>query len=83
MGRLLLILAIAGVAYYLYRRLTGGNAAAGNGNPTTTRPADAPPVTRCAQCGVHAPEESGVRYQNLFFCTPEHLQEYLRKGGPG
>lgn len=83
MGRLLLILAIAGVAYYLYRRLTAGNQNSGNDSQAATRTTDAPAVKRCAECGVHAPEEGGVRYQNLFFCTPEHLQAYLRKGGPG
>lgn len=83
MGRLLLILAIAGVAYYLFRRLTAGNRTSGGDGPAATRAADAPSVKRCAECGVHAPEESGVKYQNLFFCSPEHLQAYLRKGGPG
>lgn len=88
MGRLLLILAIVGVAYYLYRRLTSGNRSAGNRSAggdshAATRAADAPPVKRCAECGVHAPEEGGVHYQNLFFCSPEHLQAYLSKGGPG
>ncbi|MFP5383912.1 MAG: PP0621 family protein [Gammaproteobacteria bacterium] len=83
MSRLLLILAIAGVAYYLYRRLTAGNSSSGGDRPAATRAADAPPVKRCAECGVHAPEEGGVHYQNLFFCSPEHLQAYLSKGGPG
>lgn len=83
MGRLLLILAIAGVAYYLFRRLTAGNSTSGSDRPAPTRAPDAPPVKRCAECGVHAPEDGGVQYQNLFFCSPEHLQEYLRKGGPG
>lgn len=83
MGRLLLIVAIVGVAYYLYRRLTAGNRTSGSDNQAATRAADASQVKRCAECGVHAPEEGGVRYQSLFFCSPEHLQEYLRKGGPG
>lgn len=77
MGRLLLILAIAAVGWYLYRRLTMG------APPPASTPPPAPPgaMLRCAECGVHAPEASGVRYQTLFFCSPEHLSEYVRKHG--
>lgn len=85
MARLLLIVLIAAVGWYLYRRLTlgGGNASAG-GSPGAPGPATPPPVMqRCAECGVHAAESAGVRYQNLFFCSPEHLDAYLGKHGRG
>lgn len=80
MGRLLLIAAIVAVGWYLYRRLV---IRPGSANPPATPPVatgeDA--VTRCAQCGVHVPDKSGVRYQTLFFCSPEHLNEHLRQQG--
>jgi len=77
MIRLILIVAIAAVAWYLYRRITRGN------SPTNT-PA-APPantqdiVRQCDHCGVHVPESNGVRYQSQFFCCPEHMNEHINK----
>lgn len=79
MGRLLLFAAIAAVAWYLFRRLA--NPPAGVGQPPAPQSPQQAPVTRCAECGVHAPENAGVRYQNLYFCCPEHLNDYVRKLG--
>lgn len=80
MIRLLLLVAIATVAWYLYRRIKTGAGTPTNGNdatpPTTS---DQHIVRRCDQCGVHVPESTGVRYQEQFFCCPEHLNENLRK----
>lgn len=76
--RLLLIAAIIGVVWYLFRRLS----------PTTKAQQQAPPPTsanpqaamdRCLECGVHAPEDSGVRYQQAFFCCPEHMNKHIKK----
>lgn len=82
MSRLLLLVAIAAVAWYLFRRLR--NPPPGQANPPAgpqSGPAQSP-ITRCTECGVHAPESNGVHYQNLFFCCPEHLNDYVRKRGP-
>lgn len=79
MARLLLILAIAAVGWYLYRRLKAGGPPATPGQPPAGQ--KQPAMLRCAECGVHAPEGSGVRYQSQFFCSPDHLAEYLRKHG--
>ncbi|MFZ5757699.1 MAG: PP0621 family protein [Pseudomonadota bacterium] len=74
--RLLLLAAVAAVAWYLYRRLTA-------------RPAGQPPaapqarISPCAECGVHAPENTGVHFRDHFFCSPEHLQSWLKKNNPG
>lgn len=81
--RLLLLVAIAIAGYVLFRRLLGRGQARGDQPPSSPPAPDVAPVTRCARCGVHAPESGGVRYQNLFFCSPDHLQAYLKKGGPG
>ena len=47
MGRLLLFVAIAAVAWYLFRRLANPPAAGGS----QPQPPQAP-VTRCAECGA-------------------------------
>ena len=78
MARILLLIAIVAVAWYLYRRLT---ARPGGGTPSTPTAANPDAVTRCEECGVHVPEKNGVRYQERFFCSPEHLNEYRRKNG--
>lgn len=79
MVRLLLLIAIAAVAWYLYRRIV----VAPKIPPTTPPPpaAGPDPVTRCEECGVHVPEKNGVRFQDKFFCGPDHLNSYLRKNG--
>ncbi|MFZ5697300.1 MAG: PP0621 family protein [Pseudomonadota bacterium] len=81
MSRLLLLVAIAAVAWYLFRRLRNP--------PGQAKPPAGPqsgsaqsPITRCTECGVHTPESNGVHYQDLFFCCPEHLNDYVRKRGP-
>lgn len=79
MIRLLLIVAIVAVGWYLYRRLIAGPG-------TTGQPPAAPgggKIAKCDECGVHAPEQDGVQYQTRFFCCPEHLQSWLKKNGPG
>lgn len=78
MVRLLLLIAIAAVAWYLYRRIV----VAPKIPPPTPPPEAGPdPVTRCEECGVHVPEKNGVRFQDKFFCSPDHLNSYLRKNG--
>jgi uncharacterized protein len=80
MVRLLLIAAIAAVAWYLYRRIVvkpSGTKA----TPPTPAANGQDTMTRCEHCNIHVPEKSGVRYQELFFCSPEHLNEHLRKQG--
>jgi len=81
MARIFLLIAIAAVGWYLYRRLV---VRPGNANPPAPPAAPgADTVTRCAHCGVHVPDKSGVHYQSLFFCSPDHLNEYLRQQGKG
>lgn len=80
MGRLLLFVAFAAVGWYLFRRI--GQASAGApGNPPPRGTGTAPAMLRCAECGVHAPEDTGVRYQGNFYCCPEHMNDHLRKLG--
>lgn len=79
MIRLLLIVAIVAVGWYLYRRLIAGPARTGEQPPA----APAGKISPCDECGVHAPESDGVQFHGKFFCCPEHLQSWLKKNGPG
>lgn len=81
MSRLLLLAAIVAVGWYLYRQWN--LPAGGQGGAPGTPPQAPPPqnVTRCLECGIHVPESNGVRYQNMFFCCPEHMNSWLRKQG--
>lgn len=76
--RLLLIAAIVAVGWYLYRQWTRpGSSQEGVGTP----PAEPPAMAKCEECGVHVPASGGVRYQDHFFCTPQHLQDWVRRQG--
>ncbi len=79
MSRLLLLVAIVAVGWYLYRQWNLPDA--GRGSTPGGSPPPPQPVSRCLECGVHVPENNGVRYQNMFFCCPEHMNSWLRKQG--
>ena len=36
------------------------------------------PMVRCANCGLHLPDDRAVREGNLWYCSQAHLQQ-----GPG
>lgn len=76
--RLLLTIAIVVVGWYLYRQWTRP-ATPGNGDGVA--PGRAPMVNKCEECEVHVPASGGVHYQGHFFCTPQHLQDWLRRNG--
>lgn len=80
MGRLLLFVLVAAVAWYVFRRL-GNPPPAGNPPPPAGQPPATAHMSMCAECGAHAPDNTGVRYQNLFFCSPEHLNAWLARNG--
>ncbi|MFZ5722050.1 MAG: PP0621 family protein [Pseudomonadota bacterium] len=78
MIRLLLIAAIVGVGWYLYRQWSrSGSTPAGTAGSPPAQPQTA--IAKCEECGIHAPENTGVRYQDHFFCTPDHLQAWMRR----
>jgi uncharacterized protein len=79
--RLLLIAAIVWVAWMLYRRLNPARPPAGD-QQGSQAPANEQ-MARCEQCGVHAPESTGVRYQNLFFCSAAHFEDWRRQNESG
>lgn len=35
-------------------------------------------MKRCAECGVHLPEQEALTYQTLSFCCNDHKKLYLK-----
>lgn len=74
MFRLLFWIALITAAVWLWRRLKRPIAA-----HKTTPNDDAPaPMVRCAQCGVHVPQQQALSADNRWYCSQAHLQQ-----GPG
>ena len=69
--RLLFWIALIAAAFWLWRRLVQKKAAA-KPHQTTL------PMVRCAQCGLHLPDNRALRQGNLWYCSQAHLQQ-----GPG
>ncbi|MCP2074529.1 UNVERIFIED_ORG: uncharacterized protein J2Y77_003965 [Pseudomonas lini] len=50
-------------------------------NGRTSRPTqeqDAPPMVRCAHCGVHLPRDRALALEQQWYCSQAHLEQ-----GPG
>ena len=69
MSRLLLLIAIVIVVYWLFRSYRKGNTPARN-NPA------AEDMVRCAHCGVHLPKGESIVADGLIFCCAEHRDIY-------
>lgn len=46
--------------------------------PTSTKTTPDTTMKRCAECGVHLPEQEALSYQTLHFCCNEHKKLYLK-----
>jgi uncharacterized protein len=71
LGRLLLLLAIVALVFWLlrgYRRSLDGK--------EKTRRAEIEDMVRCAQCGVHLPRSESIESGDRFFCSAEHRRSY-------
>lgn len=71
MSRLLLLVAIVVVVYWLFRSYRKGNTPEKN-NPV------AEDMVRCAHCGVHLPKGESIGVDGLTFCGTEHRDLYRR-----
>jgi uncharacterized protein len=74
MGRLLLLILLAVVALFVWRKLTAR--AAGMPAAKDERPAEA--VVACAHCGLHVPASEALRDGDHVYCCPEHLRRGSR-----
>jgi len=67
--RLLFWIALIAAVVWLWRRLR---------SPRTEAPpkvADAPPMVRCAHCGLHVPAVEAVSHEQRWYCSRQHLEQ--------
>ena len=69
MSRLLLLIAIVIVVYWLFRSYLKGN------TPQSHNQA-AEDMVRCAHCGLHLPKGESIVADGLTFCCAEHRDAY-------
>ncbi|OUR87426.1 hypothetical protein A9Q81_25960 [Gammaproteobacteria bacterium 42_54_T18] len=50
----------------------------GSSLPTTIDTSSENNMKRCAECGVHLPEQEALTYQTLSFCCNDHKKLYLK-----
>jgi uncharacterized protein len=43
--------------------------------PRTPGEQDAPPMVRCAHCGVHLPRDRALSLQQQWYCSQAHLEQ--------
>jgi uncharacterized protein len=72
MSRLILYIAIAAVAYYLYRSLR-------RPKPAQQRRVRAHDTVRCEHCGVHIAADEAVNDGPHHYCSEEHRRLALHK----
>jgi len=66
MGKLLILVLVGLVAYFLWRGLRRG------GEATRKPPTDGERMVDCSQCGVHLPVSEAVEARGRYFCSDEH-----------
>ncbi|HSC82164.1 MAG TPA: PP0621 family protein [Pseudomonas sp.] len=71
MFRLLFWIALITAAVWLWRRLKPSPSA----KAQTAREDAAAPMVRCAQCGVHIPQQQALAEGRLWYCSQAHLQQ--------
>ncbi|KIP89332.1 PP0621 family protein [Pseudomonas fluorescens] len=73
MLRLLFWIALIFAAIWLWRKFK-----APASSTRSPREQDAPPMVRCAHCGVHLPRDRALGNQQQWYCSQAHLEQ-----GPG
>ncbi|MCX7079704.1 MAG: PP0621 family protein [Pseudomonas sp.] len=74
MLRLLFWIALIAAAVWFWRKFKAGPASVAN----TPSEQSAPPMVRCAHCGVHLPRDRALSLQQQWYCSQAHLEQ-----GPG
>lgn len=69
MSRLLFLLALAVVGYYLYRRLI-----ARPSGDTQRPPVRELDMVRCDHCGIHLPAAESLTHRGRRYCSREHME---------
>ncbi|MDU9025468.1 PP0621 family protein [Pseudomonas corrugata] len=73
MLRLIILFAVVASAIWIFRNVKPKASAA-----QSSREQDAPPMVRCAHCGVHLPRDRALPLQQQWYCSQAHLEQ-----GPG
>lgn len=73
MARLLILIALFSLAWWLWRRFSRPK------NTTSkTQPPREQPMVRCAHCGVHVPQAEALAHDNRWYCCRDHLEQDRR-----
>jgi len=71
--RLLFWIALIAAIFWLWKRLS---------KKRPPRPAQtALPMVRCAQCGVHVPQDQALQADEHWYCSRAHLEQGSKPGG--
>ena len=73
MLRLLIFFAVVASAIWIFRKLKNDASTS-----RSSREQDAPPMVRCAHCGVHLPRDRALTLEQQWYCSQAHLEQ-----GPG
>jgi len=74
MFRLLFWIALIAAAVWLWRHFNRPTVAP-KARPQEDEPA---PMVRCAQCGVHVPQDKALAQGERWFCSQAHLEQGQR-----
>ncbi len=74
MSRLLFILAVAAVVYWLVKSYRTGNPGARPSDPAGPRPAE--DMVRCIYCGVHLPKSESIMDGGKYYCCEAHRRAH-------
>lgn len=73
MLRLLFWIALIAAAVWFWRKFKSASSPS-----QAPREQDAPPMVRCAHCGVHLPRDRALALEQQWYCSQAHLEQ-----GPG
>lgn len=70
--RLIILIALVATVFWLWRKLT---------RKAPAKPDEpAPPMVRCARCGVHVPQKQALQADQQWYCSQAHLEQGSGKG---
>ena len=69
--KLIIVLFIGWILYSLFRRWQ-------NQLPKSSSDSDEKidTMVKCAECGVHVPQQNAIEYKGHFFCSKEHRDNF-------
>ncbi|MFC3606837.1 PP0621 family protein [Stutzerimonas tarimensis] len=71
--RLIILIALIAAGVWVWRKLT---------RKVPVKPDQpAPPMVRCAQCGVHVPRDQALQADSQWYCSKAHLEQHNGTGG--